>query len=316
MKYCNLILLFLFASSYSICQKFDAKNPLLADPTVFVHKGVYYLYGTGGGNKDDGFKVFVSTDKIHWKDKGYVLKKGESYGARGFWAPQVFYHEGKFYMAYTANEHIAIAVSDSPQGPFTQNVIEPLDAFNRMIDPYIFFDYGKIYLYHVRLQNGNRIFVAELSDNLSHIKTGTLKECISAVELWEDKSNADWKVAEGPTVVKHNKFYYLIYSCNDFRNPHYAVGYATSKTPLGPWKKYDHNPIISKESIGMNGTGHGDLFTDNDGSYYVFHVHNSGTNVNPRKTAMVDIYFKKEGDGEPEAIEINTKSFKSLQKVN
>ena len=43
----------------------------------------------------------------------------------------------------------------------------------------------------------------------------------------------------------------------------------------------------------MNGTGHGDLFQDAKGNWhYVFHVHNSDTEVHDRRTAIVDIKFE------------------------
>jgi beta-xylosidase len=75
-----------------------------------------------------------------------------------------------------------------------------------------------------------------MKDDLSAIIPETLRECIAATEGWENKANSNWPVAEGPSVLKHNGLYYLFYTANDFRNPDYAVGYATSSNPLGPWK--------------------------------------------------------------------------------
>lgn len=288
-------------------------NPLMADPTIFYHNGIYYLYGTGPGAH--GFKVFTSTDKVHWEDKGMVLKPGESYGEKNFWAPQIFQYKGKFYMAYTASEHIAIAEADSPLGPFTQKVLRPVDSSQRMIDPFILIDGGKIYMYHVRLENANRIFVGELTEDLSTLKHETLKECIyPEANTWEDVENKKWKVTEGPTVIKHKGVYYLLYSGNGFRSPDYAVGYATATNPVGPWKKYEGNPIISRKDIGLNGPGHGDVLIDKDGKmYYVLHVHYSDTSIGPRKTAIVDIRFKKVPKG-PDVIEADFSTFRLLKK--
>jgi beta-xylosidase len=279
-------------------QHANANNPLLADPTLFFHKGKYYLYGTVGHNSDNGFKAYSSVDKITWKDEGYVLRKGESYGTKGFWAPQIFTYNGKFYMAYTANEHIAIASANSPLGPFTQKEQKPLDAPVRLIDPYIFFDKsGKLFLYHVRLQNGNRIFIAELDKTLSAIDTTTVKECINASLPWEDTQDVQWKVAEGPTVILHEGLYYMIYSANDFRNPDYAIGYATAASPSGPWTKSHNSPIISRKNIGVNGTGHGDILMDTNGKiFYVFHVHASDNKVAPRRTAIVELQFRNKSN--------------------
>jgi xylan 1,4-beta-xylosidase len=295
MKLYNLLYLLLISLT-----GFAQNNPLLADPTIFEHKGTYYLYGTKG-NRDipgEGFLVYTSTDLKTWKGPagahdGYAFKKGDGYGDKGFWAPQVFEHNGTFYMAYTANEQLAIATADSPLGPF-KNDGTALKSDVKQIDPFIFFENGKTYMYHVRLDNGNRIFVAEMEPDLSAIKPETLKECFHATEKWEDTETVPWTVTEGPTVIKKDKLYYLIYSANDFRNKDYAVGYATSATPYGPWEKAANSPFISRYTVGFTGSGHGDVFYDKKGNmYYVFHTHASETEVGPRKTAIIPITLKK-----------------------
>lgn len=282
-----------------VAENADDPTLYLADPTIFYDQGIYYLYGTGGrvnGNSNQGFLVYTSTDLKAWTgphgaSDGYALKKGDSFGTKGFWAPQVFTYNNKYYMAYTADEFIAIASSDSPLGPFKQDEIEKLPATIRQIDPYIFFDDdGKIYLYHVRLTEGNRLFVAELNPDLRSIREETLKECISAEEKWEDTQNVEWPVAEGPTIIKRDGLYYFFYSTNDFRNIDYAVGYAVSRSPYGPWEKQKDNPIIDRHLLGTNGTGHGDLFLDKDNQLrYVLHTHYSNDQVSPRKTALISI---------------------------
>lgn len=274
-------------------------NILMADPTIFFDEGTYYLYGTGGMKKDSGygFEVYTSKDLKHWEgpcgaDNGYCLKKSNAtWGTTGFWAPQVFKRDGKYYFIYTANEQIAVATADSPLGPFTQEEPVCIPATTKEIDPFVFFEGKKAYLYHVRLQEGNRIFVSEMDRDLKSLKEKTTRECIHAEEGWEDTAHAEWTVSEGPTVVKIGKTYYLFYSCNDFRNLDYAVGYATAKSPLGPWEKHGE-PIIVRGVIGENGTGHGDLFQNADGEWqYVFHTHFSPSTVSPRKTAVVTLDF-------------------------
>lgn len=290
----------------------------LADPTIFHHDDTYYLYGTSQGRlseKGNGFMVYTSKDLKDWTGPvgatdGFALKQGDAFGTQGFWAPQVLEYQGKFYMAYTADEHIAIATSDSPLGPFTNPSKEALEAPVKQIDPYIFFDDdGKIYMYHVRLTEGNRIFVAEMEDGLSAIKPETLTEVIAAEEPWEDTQNVEWPVAEGPTVLKKDDIYYLIYSTNDFRNPDYAVGYATSTSPMGPWDKSDDSPIIHRDIVGESGSGHGDVVVDDSGEMqYVLHTHFSSQSVHPRRSAIIDISF-----GDNENLEVDKESFRFLQ---
>jgi beta-xylosidase len=279
---------------------------------------LYYLYGTVEGNTEKGFLVYISNDLKKWKlsdvNKGYALKKGEAFGTSGFWAPQVFRYHHKFYMAYVADENIAISESKSPLGPFVQTIIRPLVAPVKQIDPFVFIDDdGKTYLYHVRLDGGNKIFVAEMTGDFSTIKPETLQECITADNAWENTASSAWPVTEGPSMLKHRHLYYLFYTANDFRNPDYAVGYATSKSPLGPWKKFEGNPIISKKRIGQNGTGHGDFVMNRQKQlFYVFHTHFSARAVCPRKTAIVKVRFFTDKDGIVK-LEADQKSFYFLK---
>jgi len=298
----------------------DKQAPvLLADPAVFVHNGKYYLCGTVENNANNGFIIYQSTDLKQWHvdssiNNGWALRKGEAFGSSRFWAPQVFAANDSFYMAYAADEQIAIAIATSPAGPFRQKVIQPLYATVKQIDPFIFIDDdGKKYLYHVRLQNGNRIFVAAINDHFTAIDSTTLTECITATQPWENTANSSWPVTEGPSVIKHNGLYYLFYSANDFRNPAYAVGYAVATSPFGPWKKYDHNPIISRNNIGINGTGHGDFFIDNKHRLtYVMHTHFSNSSVKHRKTALINVKFLKNKKSGIDRVEADSKSFHYL----
>jgi len=276
-----------------------------ADPTIFYHDGYYYLYGTNGdGDQQLGFKVYKSEDLKHWQGPigakaGFALIQEDVFGSTGFWAPQVWSEQGKFYMAYSADEKIAIAVSDSPIGPFKQNVPKTLMEGGKQIDPYVFRDNdGKKYLFHVRLTEGNRIFVAELKDDYSGIKEETLKECLHAELPWENTAGSSWPVSEGPTVLRQGKRYYMFYSANDFRNKDYAVGVAVADNVFGPWKKIETNPLLSQNNSGFPGTGHGDLFQKGKQWYYICHTHFSEQQVAPRRTAIVPVdLVSSEGSG-------------------
>lgn len=112
-----------------------------------------------------------------------------------------------------------------------------------------------------------------MNDDLTGIKQETLTECIKVGEPWELSQDKPAKVAEGPSVLKKEGIYYLIYSANHFESKNYGVGYATSDSPMGPWKKYEENPILQRAD-GLMGTGHGAPFRCKDGSWkYIFHAH-------------------------------------------
>lgn len=305
------------------------KDLFQADPTIFEEGGTFYLYGTNDEDPNTGFQVFTSRNLKDWEGpkgyrSGYALSRIENYGNQGFWAPQVWKYNENYYMAYTADEHIAISTSKNPAGPFSQSVQKGLFAGSqKQIDPFVFRDDdGKKYLFYVDITNGNKIFMTGLNDDFMSVKSETGVECIRSTEAWEDNGQPSVKVTEGPTVIKHNDIYYLLYSANHFKNPNYAVGYATSNSIGGPWEKYTGNPILSRDKINWSGTGHGDLilkkdgsvFSDQDGSmYYVFHTHfsESGASTVPRKTAIVKMRFKHVDSG-PDVLEIKPDSFEHL----
>jgi beta-xylosidase len=73
-----------------------------------------------------------------------------------------------------------------------------------------------------------------------------------------------------------------MYSANYFGGKNYAVGYATSKHPLGPFTKAANNPVLQKnvEKGGVvTGTGHNSITYSPDGKemYCVYHARTSAT---------------------------------------
>ncbi len=110
---------------------------------------------------------------------------------------------------------------------------------------------------------------------------------------WESRSVASGEVnrrwTEGSYLFKDGDTYYLMYSANFYRGPYYAVGYATSSDPLGPFTKADNNPVIEKntdEGGVVTGTGH-NMVIDIDGQRYV--VYHAYTTADPdNRVVMMD----------------------------
>lgn len=273
---------------------------LYADPTIFVEDSVYYLAGTRYGHPK-GFALLYSTNLVDWQPvepDSMILVKGEgSYGTDWFWAPQILKNNNGYMLTYTANEQTALAKSPSLTGRYTQTVIEPIDGSEHNIDSFIFTDDdGKSYLYHVRFNNGNFLWVGEFDTQTGKIMEGTLQQCFANDQPWEcTPAYVSAPIMEGPTVIKLDGKYYLFYSANHYMSPDYAVGYAVADSPLGPWHKNPNNPIIHRFIVGEKGTGHGDIFKDIEGNYrYVFHVHNSDTVVGPRRTRIITLHADKD----------------------
>lgn len=287
------------------------KNPMLcgADPFVLFYEGKYYMYCTTettqvlvGANdfatetdEGDGIYVYVSSDLKNWTRHGYALKRGDSMGEKWFWAPEVLAYRGKFYMVYASEEHIAIACADHPSGPFKQENKRWLREGMAIDGSFFVDDDGTVYLYYVRLDGQNRIYVAKMKDDLSEIEKEYDDCLICADAPWE---TLDCLIAEGPFVLKHKGLYYLTYSCNHTRCIDYGVGYAVSSSPVGPFTKFEGNPILTRRGK-LVGVGHHSFIRTQDGMLLcAYHCHNVNSDYfKPRMFCMNTAEFVEGENG-------------------
>lgn len=188
------------------------------------------------------------------------------------------------------NFRIGVAVSDSPEGPFINMKNGPIfDPGYPIIDADVFFDdeTGRSYLYFSRCcykhpveselsawarENGmydeieeSWVYGVELSPDFSSV----IGEPVLLLNPpyakddpqteWESRSvtcgevNRRW--TEGSFTFKEGGRYYMMYSANFFGGANYAVGYAVSDNPLGPYMKNPSNPVLQKNGE-VTGTGH------------------------------------------------------------
>lgn len=305
-KVLTLIVLIIFCLNFfSIAQNTEPnqpkktyKNPIIdklgpADPHVIKFEGKYYLYPTTDGK---GYDVFVSEDLVHWeqKPKAFLTPRG------GAWAPDVFHNkkgDGKFYLYYTDNtspsregrriKQIGVAVAEHPLGPFVDKGV----LFTNAIDAHLFQDDdGKFYLYYVDLTGGFKIKVQPMADPLT--KKGDPIVVITPTEQWEKISGA---VTEGPFMLKHKGLYYLMYSGTGADSPNYGIGYATSKSPLGPFVKYPKNPIAHRDG-NVLGPGHHCVIDGPDGRLWMVYHQKASTNIGWDRFLAIDpLWFDENG---------------------
>ncbi len=273
---------------------FKYKNPIycdaigtIRDAQITVVNKRYYLTGTCPPyweGPSPGIKLHSSGDLLNWKYEGLLVDSSKLdekcwYKDR-FWAPEIHARKGKFYLTFTCQNEKhkptwgqGLAVADDIRGPYkvvTQE--QPLRWGG--IDLSLFTDDdGRTYGYST---GKGGIMAAEIDlDNFRYI--GEHVGCTQMVKgTWEDR------VMEGPYVIKRQGTYYLFYSCGARG---YEVGYAASKTPLGPWSKYAGNPLFGvqneeacrKMSIAFSGdpnhpllfAGHTAIFTGPDGRDWI-----------------------------------------------
>lgn len=208
------------------------------------------------------------------------------------------------------NFKIGVAVSDSPAGPFEDLYDRPIFEVDfPVIDANVLFDdaSGKNYIYFSRccykhpveseIADKARnegvydqieeswIYGAELLPDFSGLASEPVKLLAPPTLLsdeqaeWESRTvtsrEAPRRWTEGSYIFREGDTYYIMYSANAFFGGNYAVGYATSKSPLGPFEKSASNPILAEtKSNGgkVIGTGHNMALKMPDGSLYtVYH---------------------------------------------
>lgn len=219
-----------------------------ADPALTVFDNTYYLYPTTDGLEEwsaRSFTVLSSTDLIRWTDHGEILRLGTDvhWATSHAWAPAVAERHGKYYLYFTAESNIGVAVADSPTGPF-EDIGHPLVEAGRFpgtaIDPSVFTDLDGISYLFWGNETANGV---RLNDDMVSFNP-------NAVHSWQP---TDFR--EAITVHRHGDVYYASWSVNDTRDEDYCVRYATGTTPFGPWR--DHGILLSKSvDRGILGTGH------------------------------------------------------------
>ena len=274
------------------------RNPLLpdweiADPFVLRVDKKYYLYPTSDAR---GYEVFESDDLVHWERKARAFKDPRG----GDWAPEVFHDrrgDGKFYLYYTDNmigtghgpheKQVGVAAADNPLGPFTDKGV----LADHSIDADLFQDDdGRLYLSYVDLVRGFKIIVQPMANPLK--KKGEPTVVIRPTEDWEKRSG---EVTEGPFMLKHKGTYYLMYSGTGANSPNYGIGYATSKSPTGPFVKYPGNPIAHRGG-NVLGPGHHCVVEGPDGKLWMVYHQKWNADQNFHRFLAIDpLWFDDQG---------------------
>ncbi|MBN2314579.1 MAG: glycoside hydrolase family 43 protein [Sedimentisphaerales bacterium] len=260
-------------------------NPVIdeigpADPVVIRFEGAYYMYCTGDNTS---YHVYTSHDLVHWTKGRKVFIPGE----KNVWAPDVFRDpkDGRFYLYYTVNRRIGVAVSERPDATFHDHVT----LFENAIDAHMFCEDGTYYLYYVQFP-GFRIHVQPMKTPLE--KLGKPVEILRPTEPWEKVRGA---VTEGPWMLKNKETYYLLYSGTGANSLDYAIGYATADKPAGPFTKHPGNPIVHRTDSAF-GPGHGCVVTDASGKLWsVYHQQKDDTQPWNRFICIDPLWFDQSG---------------------
>ncbi|HZO89152.1 MAG TPA: glycoside hydrolase family 43 protein [Chthonomonadaceae bacterium] len=316
-------------------------NPLhpgyLADPFAWEYAGEYYAVGTGAveasGQEDDMgqaasnflthlrlFPLLRSDDFVTWHEIGHALLPPDPSLGDTFWAPEVAYHEGTFYLYYSVgfedkNHQLRVATSTHPQGPYAdigQTLWQPQDL-PFAIDPHPFQDEdGQWYLFYARdfldTEGGARVGTALVVDRLLDMTTlaGEPQTVMRAHHDWQlfqkDREmygrRWDWYTLEGPCVRKHEGRYYCFYSGGRWETEHYGVDYCVADNVLGPYEDTgnDAGPrVLGPVPDHVRGPGHISILIgpDRQTPYLFYHAWDPG--MTTRHMCMDKLIWTPEG---------------------
>ena len=242
----------------------DASPHVMPDGRVWMVTSVDHPDG-GGYATMHSYHTFSSADMVQWVDHGEVLNVWDVIGSDkepegedwALWAPDMIYHNGKYYLYFplrilhtdtvSANggrvvtSYIAVAESNSPDERFT--VINPKIQGTRGIDPAVFLDDdGKKYLYF-----GNH-FGALLTDDMRELATAPVH-----MEVHDDHfMEAIWmhKRAEKYFLSYHRHYGKPIdpNKPDDPEREKSRLDFGVSDSPLGP---FQYQGVLNRE-LGVN----------------------------------------------------------------
>lgn len=222
------------------------------------------------------------------------------------------------------NFRIGVAVSDKPTGPFKEISNKPLfDPGYPIIDANVLEYNGKSYLYYSRCCYKNPVesevadwarkinlfkeieeswvYGVEISSDFTHtigqpvLLLQPPKTMSDKQSEWESRSVTEGEVnrrwTEGSFAFANGNKIYMMYSANFFGGKNYAVGYATSDNPLGPFTKAENNPVLQKNtSLGgiVTGTGHNSVVWSKNRKHLYCVYHGRTTKTGTTRVVFID----------------------------
>ena len=266
-------------------------NPGVVTGSINVHDpgivkkpdGIYLIAHTG-----NNIVLKTSTDRTAFRDAGVAFPGGASWttaytgGSANLWAPDISYHNGKYYLYYAAStfgsNHSAIFLATSGTGAAGSwsnqgLVIESAtgDTFNA-IDPNLYVDTsGRWWLSLGSFWSG----IKQVQLNAS-----TGKRLDTTIRSIAGRGGG---AIEAPFLFRHGSYYYLYVSfdlCCRGASSTYRIMVGRSTSVTGPFVDKNGTAMTSgggSEILAGHGSIHGpggqSVFTDSDADVLVYHYY-------------------------------------------
>ncbi len=281
---------------YVHSQESTYRNPVIAgdcaDPTIIRVGDTYYAASTSS-EWALPYRLFESKDLVNWTYLGALFREMPDWTMGSYWAPELFYRAGTYYVYYTARRRsdrksfIGVATTKDIRQGFTDHGLI-IEWTNEAIDAFVIELDGKLYItwkaYGLDRGKAIEILGAELSDDGLKLKGEAFSMLQADAGTWEAGG------VEGQCLVKHGDYIYMFYAGNSCCGArcNYQTGVARSRSIRGPWERYSGNPILYSGGQ-WRCPGHGTLVTTPAGRYfYLYHAYNAATNIYTGRQGLLD----------------------------
>ncbi len=281
-------------ASYEEMYQNPIRTGMFPDPSI-VRVGEDYYMVNSSFIFFPCIPISHSKDLIHWEIIGHAIENPEwaaleeLEGGRGFWAPDISYDNGRFYIAatYRLNDTGTVyrkqfvVSSEKPEGPYSKPAVIDEDG----IDPSIFHENGRHYML---LNRGARIF--ELNEDC----TKQISE--ASLLYYGDQKRAP----EGPHLLKKDGYYYL-FLAEGGTGPGHRITVARSRELMGNYEPCPYNPIMRQmdENAAIQRCGHGKPVCTTNGEWYMVYLCGrmigGGYSMLGRETALDPITWTADG---------------------
>lgn len=212
-----------------------------------------------------------SRDLVHWEVIGHAVADrvwaeghlGHLEGGRGFWAPDISYYQGRFYICATLRNNDdatfiqtqIVTSSDKPEGPYETPVIHEVLG----IDPSIFTD-----------DDGRRYMLLNRGARIMELSSDGKKMLSPPSLIWYGHSG---RAPEGPHLLKKDGYYYCFLAEGGTGKGH-MVSAARSESLMGPYEDCPYNPIMTQkdEIAAIQCCGHGKPVQTPDGRWFMVYL--------------------------------------------
>lgn len=214
--------------------------------------------------------VSHSKDLVNWQvighavtNPGWAELKGLD-GGRGYWAPDISYYKGRFYICATYRNNDGerlvrrqmVTSSEKPEGPYEKPVFIDVDG----IDPSIFTD-----------DDGSRYMLLNRGASIFKL-SGDAKERVSEVSLLYYGDNK--RAPEGPHLLKKDGYYYL-FQAEGGTGAGHMISVSRSRELFGLYEPCPFNPIMTYKELHnprIRRCGHGKPVMTPDGRWFIVYL--------------------------------------------